>query len=77
MWTEQNTSNRTVVDTSSNVKHLLYNGIVQWLSKCEQEEIIESAVCSVNSTLHAATEVLVEDNNSVTAWVNCQSCIKL
>jgi hypothetical protein len=29
LLTEQNTSNRTVVDTSSNIKHSLYNSIVQ------------------------------------------------
>jgi len=64
---KQNTSNWTAVYTSSNVRHSLYNSIVLLLSKCEQEEIVGSAVCSVNSTLHATTEVFVEDNNSATA----------
>jgi len=41
---KQNTLNRTAVDTSSNVRHSLYNSILLLLTKCDQKEIVGSAV---------------------------------
>jgi len=41
---KQNTSNRTAVNTSSNVTHSLYNSIVLLVTKCDQEETVGSDV---------------------------------